>query len=75
MTQRMRQDDDRLAAAMQVVNEQAEDFGLWFQPVYATEHMLQQALRRLHAVIEGKTPEECVAELTRRERKTKEKGK
>ncbi len=38
---------------MQVVNEQANDVGLWFIPVYITEDILQRALRRLHAVIEG----------------------
>lgn len=41
-----------------VVAEQAEDEGLWFNAVYITEDYLQQALRRLHRVIEkelGKT--------------------
>jgi len=42
-----------------VVDEQAEDHGLWFEAKYITEHNLQRALRRLHAAIEGKTEEEC----------------
>jgi hypothetical protein len=48
---------------MDIVNEQAEDERLWFIPVYATEAILQQALRRLHAAVEGKSPEECAAAL------------
>ena len=36
-----------------IVDEQAEDEGLWFDPVYVTEDYLQKALRRLHAAIEG----------------------
>lgn len=46
-------DRSRLAAAMAVVQEQAEDDGLWFRAEHATEDYLQCALRRLHAVIEG----------------------
>jgi hypothetical protein len=42
----------RLLKIIAVVNEQAEDHGLWFNAVYTTEAYLQQALRRLHAVIE-----------------------
>ena len=42
-----------------VVSEQTEDAGLWFRPVYASEAYLQAALRRLHAAVEGKTPEQC----------------
>ena len=53
---------------MVIVDEQAEDEGLWGKPVYITEHILQQALRRLHAAIEGKTPEECVKELMKKTR-------
>jgi hypothetical protein len=45
-----------------VVDEQADDDGLWFIPVTITEDILQKALRRLHAVIEGKTPEQCAME-------------
>ena len=36
-----------------VVNEQAEDEGLWFIPDTVGEAYLQRELRRLHAVIEG----------------------
>lgn len=49
--------------AKAVVNEQAEDDGLWFIPVGASEAYLQQALRRLHEVIENKTSEECARSL------------
>src|SRR4051812_5380359 len=56
----------RLAEVEAIVNEQAEDAGLWFVPANAAEAYLQQELRRLHAAIEGKTPEECArAILTR----------
>ena len=36
-----------------LVNEQAEDEGLWFEAVTAAEAYLQQELRRLHALIEN----------------------
>ncbi len=36
-----------------IVKEQAEDESLWFIPSLITEDILQRALRRLHAVIEG----------------------
>ena len=36
-----------------VVAEQVEDEGLWFVAQTAPEAYLQDALRRLHAVIEG----------------------
>ena len=38
-----------------IVNEQAEDEGLWFQAATAPEAYLQQELRRLHAAIEETT--------------------
>lgn len=41
--------------AIAVVNEQAEDGGLWFVPETITEDYLQRALRRLHAAVEGKS--------------------
>jgi len=44
---------------MDVVNEQADDEGLWFVAETITEDYLQRALRRLHAAVEGKTPTEC----------------
>ena len=36
-----------------VANEQAENAGLWFRARTAPEEYLQNALRRLHALIEG----------------------
>jgi len=44
---------------MDVVNEQADDDGLWFVTETITEDYLQRALRRLHAAVEGKTQTEC----------------
>jgi hypothetical protein len=49
-------------AVKAVVAEQAEDAGLWFIAATEPEAYLQQALRRLHAVIEGKSPSECARE-------------
>jgi len=40
------------AEAAQVVREQAEDEGLWFDACTAPEAYLQQELRRLHAAVE-----------------------
>ena len=39
--------------AQRVVDEQAEDEALWFVAQTAAEAYLQQALRRLHAAVEG----------------------
>ena len=44
--------ENRLAAIQKVVNEQAEDEGLWFDAKTTTEVYLQLELRRLHRVIE-----------------------
>jgi hypothetical protein len=41
--------------ATAVVNEQAEDDGLWFAAQTITEDTLQRALRRLHAAVEGES--------------------
>ena len=41
-----------LAGAQTVVDEQAEDEGLWFIAATAPEAYLQQELRRLHAAID-----------------------
>ena len=41
--------------ALQLVNAQAEDAGLWFNAQTAPEAYLQQALRRLHAAVERDT--------------------
>lgn len=38
---------------MAIVNEQAEDDGLWFLNPLCSEAYLQAALRRLHAAIEA----------------------
>ena len=46
-----------------VVEEQAKDDGIWFIAETCAEAYLQQELRRLHAVIEGKTPEQCAKAL------------
>jgi len=45
-----------------VIEEQAKDEGLWFEAETAAEAYVQAALRRLHAAIEGKTPEQCARE-------------
>lgn len=48
--------DDALARLRAIVDEQAEDEGLWFIAATAPEAYLQQELRRLHAAIEeGRT--------------------
>ena len=44
--------------ALTMVNQQAEDEGLWFRAQTAPEAYLQQALRDLHTVIEEETPSE-----------------
>lgn len=50
---------ENLAAAQAVVDQQAGDDSLWFVPETLEEDIFQKALRRLHAAVEGKTPEEC----------------
>lgn len=40
------------ATALDVVNEQAEDEGLWFFSHSCSEAYLQAALRRLHSAVE-----------------------
>jgi hypothetical protein len=45
---------DANAKLRAVVDEQAEDEGLWFIARTAPEAYLQAALRRLHELIEGK---------------------
>jgi hypothetical protein len=42
----------KMAAILELVNEQAEDESLWFEAQYITEALLQQALRDLHTAIE-----------------------
>ena len=41
------------STALQLVNRQAEDEGLWFEAVTAPEAHLQAALRKLHAAVES----------------------
>ena len=56
-----------------LVDEQAEDEGLWFEAKTAPEEYLQQELRRLHYAIENSTKEKqddwvlCAAPLTAEE--------
>ena len=50
---------DRLNNALAVVKSQAEDAGLWFIAKTATEAYLQQELRKLHAAVEGRSPQRC----------------
>lgn len=45
-----------------VVAAQANDAGLWFAPRTPGEDILQRALRRLHAAVEGKSSEQCAIE-------------
>jgi hypothetical protein len=49
----------KLDQVSQVLLEQSEDEGLWFVAETPGEEILQQALRRLHEAIEGKTSEQC----------------
>lgn len=45
-------------ALKELINEQAEDEGLWFIAKYATEGYLQAALRKVHSVCEDALQEE-----------------
>jgi len=45
--------DHRIKRLLEIVNEQAEDPGLWFSAETAVEEYIQRALRRLHAAIES----------------------
>lgn len=42
----------RAVSAYQLAQDQADDPGLWFIPMTASEDYLQQALRHLHAAVE-----------------------
>jgi hypothetical protein len=44
---------EHMIKVIDVVEEQANDEGLWFEAKTAPEAYLQNALRRLHATIEG----------------------
>ena len=54
-----------LAEAKALIDEQANDEGLWFHAITAPEVYLQSALRRLHAAVEGKTETQCALEALR----------
>lgn len=45
----------KLRKIQAVVDEQAEDEGLWHEASYASEAYIQKELRRLHAIIEEDT--------------------
>ena len=45
---------EKLESILHFVYIQSQDEALWFHAVTAPEALLQQALRQLHAVIEGK---------------------
>ena len=47
-------------ALRELVNQQAEDEGLWFDATTAPEAYLQQELRKLHVAIEGKSIGEAI---------------
>lgn len=51
---RIRVAEERLAKIQAVVDEQAEDEGLWCRAEHIFEDYLQLALRRLHRAIEAK---------------------
>ena len=42
----------KLEQIQELVNQQAEDEGLWFEAQTASEAYLQEELRKLHALIE-----------------------
>ena len=48
------------AFGQKLVNQQAEDEGLWFDATTAPEAYLQQELRKLHVAIEGKSIGEAI---------------
>jgi hypothetical protein len=51
------------AAIKALVERQASDDGLWFHAETCAEAYVQAALRQLHAVIEGRTPEQCAVDV------------
>ena len=52
-------DEKRL---LELVDEQANDADLWFLDAGPREEALQDAIRKLHEIIEGKTSVECALE-------------
>jgi len=55
----MRRAAQLMAGALDIVGEQANDGRLWFDADYITEANLQTEIRRLHAAIEGVSPDDC----------------
>lgn len=53
----------KLDHVSQLILEQSNDEGLWFVAQTPGEDILQRALRRLHAAIEGKSPGECAHDV------------
>lgn len=51
-----------MAYLRKIIDEQAEDAMLWCNPATAVGVALQRALRRLHAALEDKSPEQCALE-------------
>lgn len=51
--------EDVISALRDIVDEQASDARLWFQAEHITEATLQSELRRIHAAIEGISPDDC----------------
>ena len=49
-----------LVEIRKLVNEQAEDEGLWFEAETALEAYLQMHLRRLHSLVEHFTSDEDI---------------
>lgn len=50
--EREHENAERLRSARKIVDQQAEDEGLWFVAEFATEAYLQTALRELHEAVE-----------------------
>lgn len=53
LEQRVKELESRLESLQALVDEQAEDAGLWFFAVTASETYLQHGLRKLHAAVES----------------------
>ncbi len=56
----------RFCLALELVAKQAEDEGLWFGAQTLPEAYLQDALRALHAILEGRVPEDTALEYLER---------
>lgn len=58
---KMRKDAKKLEAAMQLVNKQINNPTLWYPADTASGVIMQQELRKLHEIIEGKSQTHCAA--------------